>query len=430
MEAIENTTWLATQIPGEIQHMQDVIKMNDTPNATIDDRERLNNAGHGNVEEDGAMTSLSDDNTETVTDNMATTDSFVPESVNHIEAEVALYVDRIGGTLVLFGGLTGNIITIQVLRRPKLRDSTTSLYLTSLAVADALGLVIGQGGRHWVRSVTGYDMPSHADWYCKAWFAMIGSCLITSDWILVGVSFERFLAIWFPLKVKTLTSRTKAKVYIASVFLLSLAYNFVVSWLSYTQVTNESGSVCTVRGHVAFAVDYKPWIEFCVQSLLPATIIITCNVLMLVKVLTANSQRQTQLQQHQHQLSSNTMDAETRSLLLMLVTVSLAFVLLTSPLHILWVVQKVYKSSYDPATKEAAVNRMIWSIMIFLVYLNHAINFLLYVISGSEFRKEVSAWFREVFCAKPPPLESPIPTLTTSKGSGSTSSIPLPDNHI
>ena len=430
MEAVENTTWLATQIPGEIQHLQDVSKMNDTPNATIDDRDILSNVGHGDVEEDGAMTASSDDNTETVTDNMAT-DSFVPEAVKHIEAEVALYVDRIGGTLVLFGGLTGNIITIQVLRRPKLRHSTTSLYLTSLAVADALGLLIGQGGRHWVRSMTGYDMPSHADWYCKAWFAMGSTFLISSDWILAGVSFERFLAIWFPLKVKTLTSRTKAKFYIASVAVLSLVYNFVVSWLSYIQVTNESGSFCTVRDHITFVMDYRPWIEFCIQSLVPATIIITSNVLLLLKVLMAHNQRHKQLQQHQQQSSSYKMDAETRSLLLMLVTISLAFVLLTSPLHILWVVQKVYKSSYDPATREAAVNRMIWSFMIFLVYLNHAINFLLYVISGSEFRKELTAWFRGACgCVKSSPGESTSHTLITSKGSRSTSSIPLSDNHI
>ena len=275
--------------------------MNDTPNATIDNRDILSNVGHGDVEEDGAMTASSDDNTETVADNMATTDSFVPEEVSHIEAEVALYVDRIGGTLVLFGGLTGNIITIQVLRRPKLRHSTTSLYLTSLAVADALGLLIGQGGRHWVRSVTGYDMPSHADWYCKAWFATTSTFLISSDWLLAGVSFERFLAIWFPLKVRTLTSRTKAKVYIASVALMSSVYNFVVAWLSYIQVTNESGSVCTVRGHITFVMDYRPWIEFCIQSIVPASIIITCNVLLLIKVLKAHKQRHKQLQ-HQHHI--------------------------------------------------------------------------------------------------------------------------------
>ena len=336
------------------------------------------------------------------TDNTSNNNEF--EATVHIEAVVAQYVDRIGGTFVLFGGMTGNIISIQVLRRPRLRHSTTSLYLSTLAMVDLWGLLAGQGGRHWIRSMTGYDLPSHFDWYCKAWYPLVGTALAVSDWILAGVSAERCLAIWFPLKVKMITSRTKAKCFMLITFVIMAIWNTISALMSYEKVMGSNGPTCGTKNN-RFAVDFRPWINFCIQSLCPALIIIIANVLLIVKVADANRRRHKNLQQqkqsHPHQqMATSAGEAEVRSLLLMLITISIAFVVLTSPLHILWVVQKSYKPSNSPATKEVAVNRLVWSIVLFLVYLNHGINFLLYVISGREFRREVRDWSRETCCIK------------------------------
>ena len=67
---------------------------------------------------------------------------------------------------VLVIGLLGNIMTLVVMSRQSLRDSSTTIYLRCNAVLDTIVLYFGLLIR-WVRSITDIDLKVSSTWMCK-----------------------------------------------------------------------------------------------------------------------------------------------------------------------------------------------------------------------------------------------------------------------
>jgi len=73
----------------------------------------------------------------------------------------------------------------------------------------------------------------------------------------------------------------------------------------------------------------------------------------------------------------------------MLLTVSFFYLLLTSPYSVYSLF--VQSRSLDPHTD--AIHHLIKTIFFLLMYLNHAINFILYCVTGRKFRHELKELF-------------------------------------
>ena len=81
----------------------------------------------------------------------------------------------------------------------------------------------------------------------------------------------------------------------------------------------------------------------------------------------------------------------------MLITVSTMFIILTGPVAI--VTSTIPRSEVRP---------MIFVFMVIMRYINHAINGLLYIISGSRFTAELMKMFAFSRCSKPRDLNPSI----------------------
>ena len=63
------------------------------------------------------------------------------------EEDVAIFVEKYGGGLVLALGTLGNGLSVAVLRRTALRYTPAASHLVILAISDFIFIAVGQGGR-------------------------------------------------------------------------------------------------------------------------------------------------------------------------------------------------------------------------------------------------------------------------------------------
>ncbi len=94
-------------------------------------------------------------------------------------------------------------------------------------------------------------------------------------------------------------------------------------------------------------------------------------------------------------------DSKTRSMTVLLMTTSFVYLIFTGPFYLTMAV--VWKE--DPFgqvinSDEAAMDTLYMGIVVTLNRINYAVNFVLYCLTGSQFRKLLSDSFKKCFLKK------------------------------
>ena len=121
-------------------------------------------------------------------------------------------------------GTAGNVTSMAVLVRPRMRGKSVYLFLLLLAVADTAVLYVSTF-QTWLGRVTGRSLISASDASCRAFMFLILMSQHLAAWIVVLVTVDRFVAVWFPLKATSWCTVRRACV--ASVVCTAL---LVVYW--------------------------------------------------------------------------------------------------------------------------------------------------------------------------------------------------------
>ena len=108
-------------------------------------------------------------------------------------------------------GTLGNLTSLAVLLRPRMRGKSIYLFLLLLAVADTTVLYISPF-KTWIRNVTGFELLHHSSWSCPTVSFLYLVSQHMAAWIVVLVTIDRFVAVWFPLRATTWCSVTRAGV--------------------------------------------------------------------------------------------------------------------------------------------------------------------------------------------------------------------------
>lgn len=74
------------------------------------------------------------------------------------------------------------------------------------------------------------------------------------------------------------------------------------------------------------------------------------------------------------------------------------YLILTTPSNISYVINTAFHVVYDSSSHEAAVVELTWASVAICVYFSNASNFILYMVSGKEFRAEFKAMLVETSC--------------------------------
>ena len=222
---------------------------------------------------------------------------------------------------------------------------------------------------------------------CKVHVFLTYFSIHFSSGILVLVTFERTLCVISPHKVKLIFKRRNSLIWVA---VLGIALFLIHGHTFYgTNILNigEDGEillVCEPDGspdYLDFIDDVWIWIDLCLSFLIPCVFIFTGNILILVQL--ARRARQ-------HK-ALGVAQQKKPSLTLLLHLLSIVFLVSTAPYNILIIILNYLdENAADPSE---VYDRFFYyqDILTVVVALNPTLNFMLYFLSGSKFRKEVKA---------------------------------------
>ena len=301
------------------------------------------------------------------------------------------YVSYVVLPILLITGICGSIVTISVMLAKEFRSMCVSVFLIALALSDTVVIFVSTLNKHPVRSLMGVDVRSFDVTGCRVFFWAYRTSKMMSSWIVVFICVERFIAVYFPLRSKTICTKRMVYISIAVTLLIFGAYNAFRAWLdtSIVQGTcvpnsiHRTGSV-TVVGSVLL-------LSLSTYAIVPAVIMIVLNSF------TVTSLWRSSRKVHAQSASQNTSCKMASRMTAMVLATNAAFVLLVMPISIAHLVsffrQDNLFESKDPTIvvfREITLN---------FEQLNYSINVFLYVLCNKRFR-DVFRRNVNVLCAK------------------------------
>ncbi|CAF1012965.1 unnamed protein product [Adineta ricciae] len=341
---------------------------------------------------------------------------------------------------LLLIGTTCNTLTFAVMRRGRMRHSSSCFYMATLAITDTFVLWIGCLNR-WLELLDKKRPILACNLCCKLGtfaFFFFADC---SVWITVAMTFERYIAVSQPLRASQLCTIKRARYMLLFVFITFFLINAHFLWTFHLSPTELH---CIPLNTQSLFIRYFTWIDSFKYSFCPFTLLITLNILIIKSLLnarnankylqqqlsseTSSSQHasnysmaysttnlnsnvsikkkkynlsrssnacQQQQQQQQYTMSTKTLACRrvNRRLTTMLLAVSFAFCVCSMPISIMQLIDAIYSDVENrSSTMNAgiAIGKIIAEIS---QYINHSSNFFLYAFTGRVFRHELRRLF-------------------------------------
>ena len=101
--------------------------------------------------------------------------------------------------VIVLMGTVGNTLSFCVLVRRHMRSTPMYFYLTLLAVADTFVLYVS-AFKVWIRALTQFEVLHISNFGCKLFMFILLCSFYMSAWLVVLVTLDRFLVVWFPFR--------------------------------------------------------------------------------------------------------------------------------------------------------------------------------------------------------------------------------------
>ena len=294
-------------------------------------------------------------------------------SGSFFRADLSAYIWRWVWPLLCLTGLVGNTLVLLVLRRDGLVRTSANVYLTALAVGDSLVLVVASvalyPGIAW-----GFWLENTSVWACRTIITLHNTLLSASVWIIPAFTAERCIAVRFPLIKRRVCTPSNAGLCCVALLVAAFVKNVDFVFMSDFTTNSSVDANCFIPlSYREYVREYRAWLNIVLDAVLPLCTIIACNWAIIRQL-------------RRRLMPTAVRDSLTRTTLMCL-GVSFAFVVCVVPVYVLLVFE-----SYYPMTSPY------WDVVIIclllLRYVNHAINFFLYNLTGAHFRCELIALFR------------------------------------
>ena len=218
---------------------------------------------------------------------------------------------------------------------------------------------------------------------CKFFFSLAPFSAELSSCLLAIMCIEKFFALYFPLKTRSICTVAIAKRVTFTVVLILAGLNLPIIIIVEADVRQNGVKYCKmVNVPDSYHLIYLR-IENTLYSFAPFTIMVLTNVAIICKFMRASCARDQGGTESTNQALSKSANRGTA----MLITVSMAFLILTGPVAVTYVI-----TTYPQPIVQA--------IIVIMRYTNHSINAVLYCISGSRFRNELMKTFPFRLCRR------------------------------
>jgi gastrin-releasing peptide receptor len=284
-----------------------------------------------------------------------------------IEYKIAEFMENNYRYLVCAVGIPGNLACILTLAyiRPKL---ASYMFMMALAIGDLTAIALKVFYR--IRNLNEMEL---GDRFCQLIFMFGNTSQMYPNWILVALTTERFIAVWFPFNFKTTCTRKNALVAIVVILLFLIAAN--LQYL-FTYEELPGSHHCEPKENYKNFIQFAwYWIDGALYAIIPIILILVLNSMILYGI----NRTQTNHSSHRQQISHEATK--------MLLPTSITFVLLVMPNCVFFIIRGYW--NYKGSPLGIAQHHLLYHIVFLLSDLNHAVNFYLYCLSGRAFREQI-----------------------------------------
>lgn len=283
----------------------------------------------------------------------------------------------------LVAGVCGNLITIFVMNTKMFSKMGSRYFLVALATSDIALLLTQPFNKMFVIKLFGRDYRAMSAIGCKIFFWYFRTGKMTSSWFVVYLCLERFTAIQFPFRVKTIFSKRNCFLGIAMVYVVIGGFN--AGWTYCSKVKNgmcypdlidktNPGEVTLYRNMLTAGSS--------LYSLIPLIILVTVTPVIIISLVRSSNRRR-------GLTNARGKDMDLMRATTMLVAVMVTYVLFVIPITTLHnIAFYIGVNAFGHNTKKFLIFRDVAQI---LEQLNYTINFFLYVCSSRHFRKGVAS---------------------------------------
>ncbi len=328
---------------------------------------------------------------------------------------ITLTLLRIYPILFMCVGTAGNLLSVYVVLRSKLRRHSTFIYLAFLSIID-LAVLYTFCVNFILHAWFNIDLQQVSLIACKIYSFSVYYFPQTSAWILTAVSIDRVFALTRSVR-KTRKTRQTYTILIfifLILFLLNIQFLFYdntyvlylqkqelkdLDFLNHTneflfplstpiyRIVDTDMDINVVQCSTEYSDEYQQfyrdvwvYIDAIVNVYLPFTLMFLCSTIIFLSVL------RTMGDAHN---SNKRLVA--RNLSTMLLSINAMFVLLTAPIvfYLMFEKRMISSRSYQCDMKLKAKYKMIKLLFIILMNANHTGNILVYCLTGTEFRTQL-----------------------------------------
>ena len=304
-------------------------------------------------------------------------------------------------TPIIVLGFIGNILSLLVWVKIRRCRTSTACFLACLAIADLVALLTGMN--FWMANVLKFDLRVTSSVACKLLVYVDFAAQNASAWIVVLVTSERAVASWFPFHFKAV-SRPKIalRVTLGTVVVIlcaCLVFFISVDTVSVPTKKNSTIDVCLFTNDSTIVNYDVAWFYFELLShfLVPFIIIVICNISILTRTFLQAIKRRKNLTENN--IRKNDVDI-LKAIPFRVILLSIVFCLGVGPIHFYGNDKEALQfklpieAQINDADRRFDSDSM-YTIVVILMYLNNAINFLLYCATGSDFRRDIVQLFRK-----------------------------------
>ncbi|CAF0818833.1 unnamed protein product [Adineta steineri] len=276
--------------------------------------------------------------------------------------------------IMVICGVCGNGMALIIINRRSLRDTSSSVFITYLAVFDTSVLIV-----HITSLVTLHSVQSYI---LHCFFAFLTDFVtFTSVWIMVIMTIERCIAVHSPFLAKRFCTRQRARYSMYILILIAFLLFSITFPIIYT--IDKYQRKCGVRQQYQTLIRIiKPTIFYFIPDL-----ILLVNLFIIYELCMARRSRtQTLINPENaiHQINAASFNRKQQQLTIMLVTVSLSFYLFTTPAIIDYIRQRNPPKYRN--IKRLKMRFLRTNLTVLWLQMSAATNFVFYCLSGSKFR--------------------------------------------
>lgn len=143
---------------------------------------------------------------------------------------------------IIVGGTMGNILSVMVFLRTKLKKLSSSYYLACLTIFDTGFLWCSF--IEWL-NVIHIDLFKKKNGFCQLFTWLSNSCSVLSVWLVVAFTIERFVAVMYPLR-RQYTQTVRRARFIVCILMIFNAISSAPLLLFTTTKTTPENTLCDV----------------------------------------------------------------------------------------------------------------------------------------------------------------------------------------